>query len=168
MAEGEAVPSVTPTEALEARLRALEAELAVARAEIDRRNREDRHHRRDSDRRSRRRDVADSTRETTDRAIDEVNRLLRGMTLAYAEGLRSAADAVGTFSDELAGRTEEDTDRERLAYLPVDIYASYLKAMNRALTIPERSVDRFQEGYRREEERQAEEHDRDSDVERRR
>ena len=39
------------------------------------------------------------------------------------------------------------------ASLPGDVYASYLKAVNRALRIPERAVDRFQEAYKREEER---------------
>jgi hypothetical protein len=150
--EAEAAPALSTLEALEARIQTLEGELAVARREIDRRDRQQRTQRRDRGRRSERRDVSDSTRETADRAIDETSRLFRSMTMAYAEGLRSAADAVGAFSDELSRRNDDD-DRERLASLPGDVYASYLKAVNRALKIPERTVDRFQESYKREEER---------------
>jgi hypothetical protein len=73
------------------------------------------------------------------------------MTMAYAEGLRTAADAVGAFSDELSKRRDEDrehNDRERVGKLPEDVVSSYLKAVNRALTIPERTLDRFQDEYK--------------------
>jgi len=167
MAENDAAPAVTSLEALEARIRLLEDELGSARREIDRRDRQERRQDRTQGRRAVRDDVAGSTRETADRAIDETNRLFRSMTMAYVEGLRSAADAVGSFSDEFSRRSEDD-DRERLATLPADIYSSYLSAVNQALKIPGRAVDRFQESYRRDEERRRSYRDRDYDDEPRR
>jgi hypothetical protein len=152
MAENDAEPAVTTLEALDARIRMLEDELGSARREIERRDRQERRRERTQGRRTERSDVAESTRETADRAIDETNRLFRSMTMAYVEGIRSAADAVGSFSDEFARRADDD-DRERLANLPGDLYSSYLSAVNQALKIPGRAVDRFQDSYRRDERR---------------
>ena len=150
MADDVLPPSVPTTTELEARIRALETELAAARGEIDRRDRAESRPAGNT-RRRRSRELADDARETADRTADEVGRLFRGMTMAYAEGLRSAADAVGTFSDELSRRRDEDGDkkeRDRLTKLPEDVVASYFKAVNRALSIPERTIDRFQDVYR--------------------
>ena len=155
MADDAPTPAASTTQELEARIRALEAELSAARREINRGEpsggREGRRSRRRSER-----DLADDARETADRTVDEVSRLLRSMTMAYAESLRSAADAVGAFSDELTKRRESDrehSDRERVGRLPEDLAASYLKAVDRALTIPERTINRFRDEYKDERER---------------
>lgn len=156
MADDASTTAASTTQELEARIRALEAELAATRQQIDRReraehDREGRRARRRSDR-----DLADDARETADRTVDEVSRLLRSMTMAYAESLRSAADAVGAFSDELTRRRDRDrehNDRERIGRLPEDLAASYLKAVDRALTIPERTIDRFRDEYKEERDR---------------
>ena len=95
------------------------------------------------------RELSETTRETTNRTIDEANKLFRGLTLGYLEGLRTAADAVSTFADEVTRRTPSDAE-DMAKDLPGDIYAGYLKAVNQALKIPERSVDKFQESYKQE------------------
>ena len=87
--------------------------------------------------------------------------------MAYAEGLHTAADAVGAFSEELTRRRDEDrehSDRERVGRLPEDVVASYLKAVDRALKIPERTLDRFQDEYKDERDKDEEKgRDRDDD-----
>jgi hypothetical protein len=100
-------------------------------------------------RRPEERELTETTRETTNRTIDEVNKLFRSLTLGYLEGLRTAADAVGTFADEVARRSPAEAE-DMAKDLPGDIYAGYLKAVNQALKIPERSVDKFQETYKQE------------------
>lgn len=156
MSDDVPTPAAPTTQELEARIRALEAELAVARQEIGRRERPERDREGRRARRHSERDLADDARETADRTVDEVSRLLRSMTMAYAEGLRSAADAVGAFSDELTRRRDRDrehNDRERVGKLPEDLAASYLKAVDRALSIPERTIDRFRDEYKEERDR---------------
>jgi hypothetical protein len=156
MADDAPTPAATTTQDLEARIRALEAELAAARREINRGEPSERDSEGRRGRRRSERDLADDARETADRTVDEVSRLLRSMTMAYAESLRSAADAVGAFSDELTRRRDRDrehNDRERVGRLPEDLAASYLKAVDRALTIPERTIDRFRDEYKDERDR---------------
>jgi hypothetical protein len=165
MADDVPTPAASTTLELEARIRALESQLAAAREEIAHRDRPDRDRDRSRPRRRADRNLSDDARDTADRTVDEVSRLFRSMTMAYAEGLRSAADAVGAFSEELTRRRDEDrehNDRERVGKLPEDMVASYLKAVNRALTIPERTLDRFQDEYK--EERDKETNDRDRDA----
>jgi hypothetical protein len=160
---GTAAPT---TQELEARIRALEAELAVARQEIARADRPERGREGSRARRRQERNLSDDARETADRTVDEMSRLFRSMTMAYAEGLRTAADAVGAFSDELTRRRDEDrehSDRERVGKLPEDVVASYLKAVNRALTIPERTLDRFQDEYKEERDKDTRDRGRDED-----
>ena len=129
----------------------LEARVLQLEAEVERKDRALQRRERDAERRERseRRELTDSTRDTANRLIDETNKLVRGFTLAYVEGLRAAADAFGTFADEVSRRNppdEEDTIRD----LPGDLYSGYLKAVNQALRIPERAIDRLDETYRRE------------------
>jgi hypothetical protein len=151
MAEDAVPPAAPTTLELEARIRALESQLAAAHQEIERQDNPEPARTGRRTRRTPERDLSEETRDTAERTIDEASRLFRGMTMAYAEGLRSAADAVGAFSDELSRRRDSDRDkkdRERIGKLPEDFYAGYLKAVNRALTIPERTVERFQEAYK--------------------
>ena len=168
MADDPSTPDASTTRELEARIRALEAELAAARREIDSRDRPERRGEASRARRRGDRNLSDDARDTADRTVDEMSRLLRGMTMAYAEGLRTAADAVGAFSEELTRRRDQDreqNDRERVGRLPEDVVSSYLKAVNRALTIPERTLDRFQEEYREERDKdRAGGRDRDEDL----
>ena len=168
MADDVPVTAAPSTQELEARIRALVAELSLARQEIARENRPEGSRQGSRGRRRHDRNLSDDARETADRTVDEMSRLLRGMTMAYAEGLRTAADAVGAFSDELTRRRDEDrehSDRERVGKLPEDVVASYLKAVNRALTIPERTLDRFQDEYKEERDKNAKDRGRDEDPE---
>lgn len=167
MAHDAPTPAASTTVELEARIRALESQLADARQEIDRRDRPEPRREGGRARRRQGRDLSDDARETADRTVDEMSRLFRSMTMAYAEGLRTAADAVGTFSEELTRRRDEDrehNERERVGKLPEDVVSSYLKAVNRALTIPERTLDRFQDEYKEERDKDQEKgRDRDED-----
>jgi hypothetical protein len=162
MADDVPTQAASTTQTLEDRIRALEAELAATRQEIHRRERPT--PRPEGCRASHQdRDLSDDAQRAADRTVDEMSRFFRTMTTAYVEGLRSAADAVGAFSDELTQRHDGDgerDDRERVGRLPEDMVASYLKAMRRALTISERTLDRFQDEYK-DERAQGQDTDRD-------
>jgi hypothetical protein len=128
---------------LEARIRALEAQLATKERESASDNRRER-------RRAEIRDNAEATREVANRSFDEATRLFRAFTMAHIEGLRAVTDTVGTFADEVAKRRDEkDEDRDAFAALPADLYAGYIKAVDEALKIPERTSEKFQDSYRR-------------------
>jgi Mg2+ and Co2+ transporter CorA len=161
-------PATSTTQELEARIRALEAELSVARQEIGRQERPEPRPSGDRARRRADRNLVDDAKETADRTVDEVSRLFRSMTMAYAESLRTVADAVGAFSDELTRRRDADreqNDRERVGKLPEDVVASYLRAVDRALTIPKRTFDRFQDEYKEERDKErTKRRDRDEDL----
>ena len=139
---------------LEARIRALEAQLESKERELNRAERESADA---ADRRARRRsevrDNVDTTRDVTNHTFDEASRLFRALTQAHIEGLRAVTDAVGTFADEVSKRRDErdekDTDRDAIGALPADLYAGYIRAVDEALKIPERTSDKFQESYRR-------------------
>ena len=143
MAEGEQPVVSMSRDELEARVLQLEAELERKERALQRREREQ--ERRE---RSDRRELTDTTRDTANRTIDEANKLFRGFTLAYIEGLRAAADAFGTFADEVSRRNPPE-EEDMVRNLPGDLYAGYLKAVNQALKIPDRAVERFDEAYHR-------------------
>lgn len=95
--------------------------------------------------------LADSFRDVSDRTSDEAHKLVRGMTLAYIEHLRTVADAANDFVDEVLDRNnpdERDSVRDLATSLPSDIYSGFANAMDRALDAPSRAVDRFNESYR--------------------
>ncbi|HEX8282695.1 MAG TPA: hypothetical protein VF588_05045 [Pyrinomonadaceae bacterium] len=95
--------------------------------------------------------LADSFRDVSDRSTDEAHKLVRGMTLAYIEHLRTVADAANDFVDEVLDRNnpdERDNVRDLSTSLPSDIYSGLANAMDRVLDAPSRAVDRFNESYR--------------------
>jgi hypothetical protein len=147
--EAQPVSSLTKDE-LQARVYELEAELQRKERALERAERA-------SERRERRpeRRETESARKTIDRTVDEANRTVRGLTLAYLEGLRTAANAVEEFAREVERRNppdDDDDDADDLARnLPRDLYSGYLKAVNRALKIPENAIDKFYETYHPEE-----------------
>ena len=144
--EAQPVSSLTRDE-LQARVHELEAELQRKERALERAERSERR-----ERRSERRET-ESARKTIDRTVDEANRTVRGLTLAYLEGLRTAANAVEEFAREVERRNPADEDDDDLARnLPRDLYSGYLKAVNRALKIPENAIDKFYETYHPEEE----------------
>src|SRR5258706_2308003 len=99
--EEQSVASMTKDE-LQAKVYELEAELARKERESERRER------RSSSRRADRRELSDTTRDTTNRIVDEYTKLFRGFNLAYLESVRATADAVGSFAEEVARRNPAD------------------------------------------------------------
>ncbi|MFN0073456.1 MAG: hypothetical protein ACKVVP_18400 [Chloroflexota bacterium] len=137
-------------EELEARVIALEAELRRKDQEQQR----DRNEAGSKESRSERSSTVESTRELVDKTNDEARRLVRAVTLAQVEGLRTFADALGTFADEFSRRRQDDKDSPW--GLPSDLYSAHLKAVETALEIPERASEAFRENYRTKDEKQTE------------
>ena len=144
MADEAPASSEMTREELEARVVALEAALKRKEKELER----DAQDARGKERRSDRSKAVDSTRELVDKTNDEARRLVHAVTMAQVEGLRTFADALGTFADEFSRRRRDDDDAPW--QLPSDMYSAHLKAVETALEIPERASDTFREHYRQE------------------
>ncbi len=94
--------------------------------------------------------TSDSFRDLSDRAIDEASKMARGITLSYIEGLRTAADALTTFVDEVSDRNrpeDEDSVRDLVTKLPGDIYSGYIDALDRSLDLPSNTITKFNDTY---------------------
>jgi hypothetical protein len=84
------------------------------------------------------------------RAVDETTRFLRSTILAIAEQWRASADNVTRFANEVTfrNRTESAESVTGLSFtLSRDIYSAWVKALDRSLDIPSRSVRKFYEIY---------------------
>jgi len=134
---------------LRARVEVLEAELRMRNRELSdlRRERRERRERPREERRERR-DMGETAREIVERADEEGRRFVRAMVLTQLEQLRMTADLVGSFAEEVVRRNpadDPDADRD----LPRDLYESMLDTVDRALEIPEKTVDTFRDTYKR-------------------
>jgi hypothetical protein len=56
-------------------------------------------------------EASDVLRDLPSRAFDEGSKFVRGLTLAYLEQLRTMADVLTTFTDEVVGRNRPETRR---------------------------------------------------------
>lgn len=95
--------------------------------------------------------TVDSVNETTDNAIDEANNLARGITMAVLEQIRLSADVVTSFVDDVFDRNSRENksgNKDLTTRLPGDISAAYVDAVDRALKIPKKTIDKFQESYK--------------------
>lgn len=105
-------------------------------------------------------DPRDIARDLPVRLLDETNKFVRALTFAYLEQVRLAADVLDEFTEEVFKRNRplsetgsEDAPRRRTitdltTSLPGDFYAGFVRALDRSLDIPSRSVERFHEAYR--------------------
>ena len=171
--------------ALRSRIAALEVLLAAnvaERREDDRSrrrsdSRSDRHHHhyyrsrrrrrrhRDDDRDDDRR-VDDSIRDLSDRSIDEGNKVMRAMAMAWMEQFRTAADAVAEMAEEVYDRNRadnRDSFNDLMMTWPRDFLSGCVSAMDRAMDIPGDAIDRYNESYDEADELEEEDRDRDDD-----
>ena len=98
-------------------------------------------------------ELADLLRNTSSRAVDNSTKLIRGITLAYLEQLRLAANVVNTLASDVVQMpgAKEKMSGEDLIKLPKNIYARYLSAINESLDIPSKTIEKFYEGYKKDE-----------------
>jgi len=95
--------------------------------------------------------ATDRTRDNVSRAMDEGSNLLRGVTLASLEAIRTTTDAVNTFVDEVYSRnrpSDNDSINDLARQLPGDIVNGFMKGVTRALDAPSRAVDTLSSTYR--------------------
>jgi hypothetical protein len=95
--------------------------------------------------------AADRARDNTSRAVDEASNLLRGVTLASLEAIRTATDAVSTFVDEVYDRNRPDeavSMNDLARQLPGDIINGFAKGVERAMDAPGRAADTLSSTYR--------------------
>jgi uncharacterized protein YbcC (UPF0753/DUF2309 family) len=119
---------------LQARVDELEARLSRKESRMEARGRE----------------VADSLRDTSERATDETSKLIRGLTLAYLEKIRSTMDVVISFVDGVTDRNrpeKDDTIRRLTSRLPGDMTDAFLDAVDQTLDVPNKTIDAFYRAY---------------------
>ena len=147
-AEAAADAAVDEAAGLRARIATLEVELNKMRSEVSRLNREQRRER--PERRGSRSEVQDrieTVKEIVERVDGERRRFFRAMVLSQMEQLRMSADLVASF----AARVERDNppdDPDVEKDLPRDLMDGWLETVDRALEIPEKAVETFEETYK--------------------
>jgi len=103
-------------------------------------------------------DVEDTARDTVSRAADsltratdESRRVLRSLVLASLEPLRTSADVIGSFVDDVYSRNrpeDDDTVSDVAMRLPNDIMSSFTRAVNRSFDAIPNTVDTYYDAYR--------------------
>ena len=143
-----AVVGETPVDdaaGLRARIATLEIELNKMRSEVARLNREQRQERRST--RSEGRDRVEAVREIAERIDGEGRRAFRALMLSQVEQMRLTADLVSSFATRIErDNPADDPDLER--DLPRDLLDGWLDTVDRALDIPEKTIETFEETYK--------------------
>ena len=120
---------------LQARIKELEAELASKDKKESSKKKDD-----------------DSMGDATNRAIDEAGDVFRGSVLACVEGLRLTANVVTAFAEEVLDQNKPGAERTTFSdlkrNLPGDIMNGLTEAVNRAVDIPSKMNDKFNESYK--------------------
>jgi len=130
---------------LRARIATLEIELNKMRSEVSRLNRDQRQERRSS--RSETQDRVETVREIIERVDGEGRRAFRAMVHSQMEQLRLTADLISSFATRIErDNPPEDPDVERK--LPRDLVDGWLETVDRALDIPEKAIETFEETYK--------------------
>lgn len=92
-----------------------------------------------------------SPRRITNRAADEGGGLFRGLALAGVEFVRATGSVMSSFADTVSDRNSpenKDSRSDLTRDLPKDIYSGALNAVEQALDIPDRVIDKLHEGYK--------------------
>ena len=101
--------------------------------------------------RAKRSKTSESTRNISRRTADEGGSLIRAITLAGVELVRSTGSVLESFADSVSQRNrpeEKDSSSDLTRDLPKDVYSGGLNAIEQVLEIPGRVIDKLQEGYR--------------------
>jgi hypothetical protein len=94
---------------------------------------------------------ASQTRNISKRATDEGGSIVRGVALAGVELVRSTGNVLASFADTVSDRNrpeEKGSSSDLTRDLPKDIASGALNAIEQALEIPGRMIDKLHEGYR--------------------
>ena len=130
---------------LRARIATLEVELNKMRSEVARLNREERQERRSS--RPEGQDRVETLREIAERIDGEGRRAFRAMVHSQLEQMRLTADLMSSFAARVErDNPPDDPDLER--DLPRDLIDGWLETVDRALDIPEKTIETFEETYK--------------------
>lgn len=131
---------------LRARIATLEIELNKLRSEVARLNREHRPERRGG--RSETQDRVETIKDIVERVDGEGRRAFRAMVLSQMEQMRLTADLISSFATRIErDNPPDDPDVER--DLPRDLMDGWLETVDRALDIPEKTIETFDETYKR-------------------
>ena len=131
---------------LRARIATLEVELNKMRSEVARLNREHRQERR-SGRSEGRQDRVETIKDIVERVDGEGRRAFRALVLSQMEQMRLTADLVSSFASRIErDNPPDDPDVER--DLPRDLMDGWLETVDRALDIPEKTIETFEETYK--------------------
>jgi hypothetical protein len=142
-AAGEA--QVDEAAGLRARIATLEVELNRMRSEVARLNREHRQERRSS--RSEGQDRVETIKDIVERVDGEGRRAFRALVLSQMEQMRLTADLIASFASRIErDNPPDDPDLER--DLPRDLLDGWLETVDKALDIPEKTIETFEETYK--------------------
>ena len=134
-----------PDEGLRSRIATLEIELNKMRSEVERLNRERRQEHRPA--RSEGADRVETIREIAERVDGERRRFFRAMVHSQMEQMRMAANLMSSFAERIErDNPADDPNVER--DLPKDILDGWLETVDRALDIPEKAIETFEETYK--------------------
>jgi hypothetical protein len=129
---------------LRARIATLEVELNKMRSEVERLNRDRRQERRPS--RSEGVDRVEEVRAIAERIDGEGRRFFRAMVHSQLEQMRLAANLMSSFAERIERENPaDDPNLER--DLPKDLVDGWLETVDRALDIPEKTIETFKETY---------------------
>jgi hypothetical protein len=95
--------------------------------------------------------TSESTRNISRRATDEGGSIVRAITLAGVELVRSTGSVLSSFADSVSDRNrpeEKDSTSDLTRDLPKDVYSGGLNAIEQVFEIPGRVIDKLHEGYR--------------------
>jgi hypothetical protein len=130
---------------LRARIATLEVELNKMRSEVSRLNREQRHERRSA--RSEGRNRVETMREISERIDGEGRRAFRALLNSQLEQMRLTADLMSSFANRIEREhPADDPDAEK--DLAQDMLDGWLETVDRALDIPEKAIETFEETYK--------------------
>jgi hypothetical protein len=100
----------------------------------------------------------ESMRETMNNAMDEYAKFFRGMTTAYFEGLRLAAETAASFAKGMAESSQPtkgaasdqsvNSVMDQARDIGTGCTSAFTDAVNQALEVPGKTVDKFYENYR--------------------
>lgn len=94
---------------------------------------------------------SETSRSSSKRAVNESRSIIRGVALAGVESVRLAGSVLSSFADTVSQRNspeEKDSKDNLTSDLPKDIYSGLVNAVDQALDMPGKVIDRLHEGYR--------------------